>query len=140
MRKKNPRRKDPLRSLVAQLAGDCRKMKDLYGKKDGPKLLAAFLKQRAAVIMTPDYKKVWGGASARIWMKARASGARLEVRPVHIYFGNAIGPRTVRGQVFDRAAFVILEIHLTEKARRGRRNATGYLMVPYGHQELCPWF
>ncbi|GEM_PF-3849899 len=140
MAKKNPRRKDPLRSLTAQLAEDYRKMKNLYPKKEGPKLLAAFLKQRAAVIVTPDYKKVWGGASTRIWTKAKAKEARLDFRVANIYFGKAIGPQKARGQTFDLAAFVVSEIHIIEKARPGRRNATGYLMVPYGHQELCPWF
>lgn len=141
MKKKKARRvrKDPLRSLIARIGEDYRKIQDLYKNNDG-RGLAAFLEQRAAVLVTPDYRRIRGQASAKIWTKAREQKVRLKFKPVNVFLGNAIGVKKLEGQTLDQVAFVVHEVHFIEKTKGARRNATGYLLTTSKHIDLCPWF
>jgi len=141
MSKKKPRQRkiDPFRSLAVYLAEDYRTMQNLYGKSDAQGL-ARFLEQRAAVLVTPDYKRIQGGASAKIWKSYKEKKVKLKLRPVNIFFGNAIGLQKLGGNTFDNVAFVVHEVHFIEKTGPAPRNATGYLVTIYGHDVLCPWF
>ncbi len=137
-KKKRLPKMDRLRSLASRIAEDYRTIQNLYQKNDGQKALARFLEERASVLITPDYQRVRGGASAPIWKKARDHKARLELRTASIFLGDAIGVKKRGDREFDAAAFVVHEVHFIEKA--GPVNATGYLLTVCGHDVLCPWF
>jgi hypothetical protein len=141
MRAKTKRvvRKDKVKTLFSKIREDYLEINRLYqGKKFVD--LARFLENLAAVIMTPDYKKLRGGASAYFWRRAYDQGTKLEFRTASIFFGEAIGIRDVGQDSFDSVAFITHEVHFIKKIGTGRKNATGYMETAGKHQTRCTWY
>ncbi len=132
-------RKDKVETLGLLIEREYAEMKRLYQAKRFVDL-ARFLEARRAVVVTPDYKKVRGGASANLWKKAHDQGATLEFRTANIFFGQAIGIHGVGQNAFDGVAFVTHEVHFNKKSSSGPKNDTAYLETTEKHQTRCQWF
>jgi hypothetical protein len=142
MKKKKERhvKIDRVKSLAGHLAKNYRKMKNFYSQGKIAALVN-FLKKRDAVLITPDYKRIRGGASAKIWKEARANKAKLEFRPVSTFFGSALGKKPISdNKQLDSVAFVVHEVHFIEKTGPARRNATSYMITADKHIDDCHWF
>jgi hypothetical protein len=132
-------KKDKVKTLCFKIAEEYRVMNRLYqGKKFVD--LARFLESLAAVIVTPDYKKLRGGASAYFWKRSYDQGAKLEFKTANIFFGSAIGVSGVGANRFDSVAFITHEVHLIKKMSAARINCTAYMETSEKHRTDCPWY
>ena len=132
-------KKDRVKTLSSTIWQEYREMKGLY-KDQKFDDLARFLERRAAVIVTPDYKKLRGGASARFWAKEHGQGAKLDFRTVNIFLGGGSGVHGDSQKTFDSIAFITHEVHLKKNSGARRKNATGYMETSGKHQTDCTWF
>lgn len=116
--------------------------------------MAELLKDRKAILVTPQYEKILAKDSALLWKKNWKMGAKLEFETVIVYISDVMGLRTVqmvkkdaKGKMLveeiniDSIAFVLQEIHiLTEEKGSVPQNATLLAASCLMHRDLCPWF
>lgn len=150
----NPKEhKAKMLSLAEQIAADNKLLQEYFMKQDFCRM-AELYKERGAVLVTPEYEKVYGMDSAKFWRALWTEGAELKIDTVNVYLSNVIEERTVQVLVADPTgkkrfedrtlecvAFAVQEFHIIVKKQGSVvHNATGKEDRTYLHQNNCTWF
>lgn len=147
---------DAKKSLAQQIAADFEAMRYFLEKKDFC-CLAKLMEKRGVVIITPAYKKIWGGSSAEFWKNAWSDEAKIKLIPIHIQISGALGKQLVpfcdlldegvtvtewmkKSPQYNAVAVLVFEFHIVTKSGGTTvHNATGGADASYIHKTGCPW-
>lgn len=141
-----------MESLADEIMEDNEKLSRYFKNGDFVDI-AELYKERSAILVTHEYKKIPGKSSGAFWKSVWTEGAELKFKTVNVYLSDVIGKKTVqvfeadpKGQkilkerTYDTIAFVIQEFHVIIKKEGSiLHNITGEENRSYIHQDGCPW-
>ena len=124
-------------NLANQILKDNKKFTGYFEQREFEKM-AKLYEQRGSILITPEYERLYGKASALYWSKTWKPETTLKFKTVHIYLNNSINHK--EKEKFDFIASVVNEIHFIHFDKRGRiLNETSIETRVYRHRFDCWW-
>lgn len=145
--------KKMMASLADRIIEDNESLKRYFSEENYVDM-AQLLKARKAIIVTPEYQRIFGQDSAFLWKTAWKKEAKLKFETVIVYISDVMGLQTIQmaktdaeGKMsveetnVDSIAFVLQEIHIiTEREGAAPQNESFFASSCCMHREVCPWY